>query len=110
VDPVQLTIRLLVPPGSALLSRPAIRPFLGELDAARFTYRWTHPDARMDQLHQELTALVAAATEAEEDPAVTFSRLRSVAAARAGRPVSGGVRLPPPERPIPARLTEPWFC
>jgi hypothetical protein len=110
VDPVQLTIRLLIPPGSALLSRPGIQPFLGELDEARFTYRWTHPDARVDQLHQEVRALVEAATESEEDPAATFYRLRSLAAERAGRPVSGGVRLPPPERPIPPRLTEPWFC
>jgi radical SAM superfamily enzyme YgiQ (UPF0313 family) len=110
VDPVQLTIRLLIPPGSALLSRPSIQPFLGALDEARFTYRWTHPDARMDRLHGKLTALVAAATQSEEDPAVTFYRVRAVAAEHAGRPVSGGVRLPPPERPIPPRLTEPWFC
>jgi hypothetical protein len=110
VDPVQLTIRLLIPPGSALLSRPNIHPFLGELDEARLAYRWTHPDARVDQLHRDVTALVGAATESEEDPAATFYRLRSLAAERAGRPVSGGVRLPPPERPIPPRLTEPWFC
>lgn len=110
VEPVQLTIRLLIPPGSALLSRPSINPFLGALDEARFTYRWTHPDARMDRLHRELTALVEAATESQEDPAVTFYRLRALAAEHAGRPVSGGVRLPPPERPIPPRLTEPWFC
>ena len=29
VDAVQYAIRLLVPPGSALLTRPAVRPFLG---------------------------------------------------------------------------------
>lgn len=110
VDPVQWTIRLLIPPGSALLSRPSIEPFLGALDQARFTYRWTHPDARMDRLHGKLTALVAAASESEEDPAVTFYRVRAVAAEHAGRPGPGGVRLPPPERPIPPRLTEPWFC
>ncbi len=110
VDPVQLTIRLLIPPGSALLSRPSIQRVLGELDEARFTYRWTHPDARMDLLHREVTALVEAATESGEDPAVTFYRVRVLAANHAGRPVSGGVRLPPPERPIPPRLTEPWFC
>ena len=110
VDPVQLTIRLLIPPSSGLLSRPAIQPFLGELDQARFTYRWTHPDTRMDQLHQDVTALVAATTLSGEDPAVTFHRVRALAAQRAGRPATGGIRLPPPERPIPARLTEPWFC
>jgi len=110
VDPVQLTIRLLIPPGSALLSRSAIRPFLGELDAAGLTYRWTHPDPRMDDVQRVVTALVAARAAAEEDPAATLERLRSLAAERAGRPVVAGVRLPPPERPIPARLTEPWFC
>jgi radical SAM superfamily enzyme YgiQ (UPF0313 family) len=110
VDPVQLTIRLLIPPGSALLSRPAIQPFLGELDAAGLTYRWRHPDRRMDELQRDVTALVAAPAAAEEDPAVTLERLRSLAAERDGRPVVAGIRLPPPERPIPARLTEPWFC
>jgi radical SAM superfamily enzyme YgiQ (UPF0313 family) len=110
VDPVQLTIRLLIPPGSALLSRSAIRPFLGELDAAGLTYRWTHPDPRMDDLQRDATAFVAARAAVEEDPAVTLERLRALAAERAGRPVVAGVRLPPPERPIPARLTEPWFC
>ena len=109
VDPVQLTIRLLIPPRSALLTRSAIQPFLGELDDAGFAYRWTHPDPRMDALHTDVTALVAASAAAGEDPAVTISRLHALASKRAGRPV-GGVRLPPPERPIPARLTEPWFC
>jgi len=94
VDPVQLTIRLLIPPGSALLARPTIQPFLGALDPAAFTYRWTHPDPRMDALHTKATAL---------GPAVTIDALHALVG-------GGGVRRPPPERPIPARLTEPWFC
>ena len=110
VDPVQLTIRLLIPPGSALLSRAAIQPFLGALDEAGFTYRWAHPDPRMDELQRDVTAVVAVAAEAKQDPAVTLDRLRSLAAERAGRRFTAGVRLPAPERPIPARLTEPWFC
>ncbi len=84
VDSVQYTIRLLIPPGSALLSRPAIWRFLEGLDPAAFTYRWTHPDPRMDQLQREVSALVEDAARFGEDPAVTFSRVRSVAAARAG--------------------------
>ena len=48
VDPVQFTLRLLVPPGSALLTRSAITPYLGALDQAAFIHRWTHPDPRMD--------------------------------------------------------------
>ena len=108
VDPVQLTIRLLIPPGSALLTRPQIQPFLGALDRAAFGYRWTHPDPRMDELHTEVTGLVA--TAAGEDPVATIAPLHALAARRARRAYTGGVHLPPPERPIPARLTEPWFC
>ena len=111
VDPVQYTIRLLIPPGSLLLSRPAIRPFLGGLDPAAFTYRWTHPDPRMDELQRAASALVERAARASEDAWTTFHRLRALAAERAGLPsATGGVASPPPERPIPARLTEPWFC
>ena len=111
VDPVQLSIRLLVPPGSWLLSRPAMQPFLGPLDAAAFSYRWTHPDPRMDELQAAVAALVGEAAQAGADPAVTFQRVRGLAAERAGR--SGPAApfdAPPPERPVPARLTEPWFC
>ena len=110
VDSVQLTIRLLVPPGSLLVSRPALRPFLGALDPAAFTYRWTHPDSRMDALQREVAALVEQGVHAGEDGAVTFERVRTTAYARAGRVAAGAFRPPPPERPIPARLTEPWFC
>jgi len=111
IDPVQFAIRLLIPPGSLLLSRPGIQPFLDGLDAARFTYRWAHPDPRMDSLQREVSALAEQAARCDEDPAVTFGRIRMLAYARAGRGEAiSRFRTPPPERPIPARLTEPWFC
>ncbi len=111
VDPVQFAIRLLVPPGSLLLSHPAIQPFLREMDGRGFTYRWVHPDPRMDALQREVSALAEAGARASADPAVTFGRIRALAFDRAGRGgVKGAFRDPAPERPIPARLTEPWFC
>jgi len=110
VDPVQYTIRLLIPPGSLLLSRPAIRPFLGAVDPAAFTYRWTHPDPRMDELQREASALVERAARASDHAWTTFYRLRALAEERAALPPTAGGVAPPPERPIPARLTEPWFC
>jgi hypothetical protein len=111
VDPVQYTIRLLIPPGSSLLARPAIRPFLGPLDHASFSYRWTHPDPRMDRLHRAVSGLVEEAMRADKDPAVIFDSGRALAYA-----VSGGEAptAPPPahvhERKSVPRLTEPWFC
>jgi hypothetical protein len=86
VDSVQYSIRLLVPPGSALLSKPETRTWLGPLDEASFTYRWTHPDPCMDALHAAVSALVERAACAKEDAGVTFSRIRALArAAREGR-------------------------
>jgi radical SAM superfamily enzyme YgiQ (UPF0313 family) len=111
VDPVQYTIRLLVPPGSLLLEQAAIQSFLGALDQAAFTYTWTHPDPRMDALHRSVTTLVEEATRADEDPAITFHRLRELAcAAHDRRPAAMMAHVLPSDRSRPPRLTEPWFC
>ena len=109
VDPVQLAIRLLVPPGSALLDRPEIRPFLSPLDQASFMYPWTHPDPRMADLHKAVGAAVEQAVACGEDPRLTFYRLLELAYSAVGKrapdvplSLSPGSRAP--------RLTEPWFC
>ena len=109
VDPVQFTLRLLIPPGSLLLERDAVRPHLGALDPAAFSFRWTHPDPRMDRLQREAAGLVEAAAGAEEDPAVTFCRLRLLAHETLGLPPPPDPALSP-HRGLPPRLTEAWFC
>jgi radical SAM superfamily enzyme YgiQ (UPF0313 family) len=107
VDPVQYSIRLLVPPGSYLLDRPAMKRYLGPLDQASFSYRWVHPDPRMDRLQKEVSALVEADTKAEADPADTFYRIKALAGGR--RPVDVFSPLPRDRIRAP-RLSEPWFC
>lgn len=111
VDPVQYTLRLLVPPGSLLADSPAMRPHLGPLAARDFAHRWEHPDPRMETLQAEVTAAVTASAERSEDALTAFNRVRALADAASGLairpPVAqgrpGGGRKPP-------RLTEPWFC
>jgi radical SAM superfamily enzyme YgiQ (UPF0313 family) len=107
VDPVQFTLRLLVPPGSSLLTRSAITPYLGALDQAAFIHRWTHPDPRMDVLQREASRLVE--TVGAADPAATFYRLKALACATAGLPEAAVPALAP-DRRRPPRLTEAWFC
>ncbi|MBI3992838.1 MAG: radical SAM protein [Candidatus Lambdaproteobacteria bacterium] len=110
VDAVQLTIRLLVPPGSALLGTPAFEPVRGELHAETFTWDWRHADPRMDALQQELTRLVAAAAESGEAGEATFLRIREAAHAAAGR-VAPPLELPLADAALaPPRMTEVWFC
>jgi len=109
IDQVQLSIRLLVPPGSLLLERPAIRPFLSDLDAPGFTYRWTHPDPRMDELQRQVNALVAEAARSGEDSARTFGRIWSLARPsgrterRAARPSGSLLPSAPFPRGSPSR-------
>ena len=75
--------------------------FLREIEVAA---RLTHP--HILPLHES-----GEAAGSGEDAWTTFSRLRALAAERAGlAAATRGIELPPPERPIPARLTEPWFC
>src|SRR5207249_1573183 len=106
IDPVQYSIRLLVPPGSLLLESGAMRPFLGPLVQDAFYYRWIHPDPRMERLAGDVAALVAQAAEAREDTVTTFNRIRHLADAAAGARPRADLTLPP-GRTRPPRLTEP---
>jgi radical SAM superfamily enzyme YgiQ (UPF0313 family) len=96
VDPVQYTIRLLLPRGSLLLDRPDFE--LGAFDADRLTYMWASP---LDALHADLAALVERATAAGDGTVATYHAIR------------GLIGAPPAEvlpRPEPPRLSEAWFC
>jgi radical SAM superfamily enzyme YgiQ (UPF0313 family) len=110
VAPVQYTIRLLVPPGSALLGTEDATDWLGPLDEANFTYTWRHPDPRMDTLQREVAALVERATRAKQGNAQVFDAIRALAEERLGmsrlRRITTARAAP---RPIP-HLTEAWFC
>jgi hypothetical protein len=111
VDPVQYSLRLLVPPGSLLLESPAMRPHLGPLEQDTFSYRWAHPDPRMDRLQEAVASVVAEAAPRREDAAVTFDRVRRLADEESGSTARASVaaRLPS-GRTRPPRMTEPWFC
>ncbi|MEO6775859.1 MAG: CUAEP/CCAEP-tail radical SAM protein [Kofleriaceae bacterium] len=111
VDPIQLALRLLVPPGSLLLGHAELTPHLGPLDEAALTYRWTHPDAAMDALQLEIARLVEDATAANEPADETFLRILAQAERVAGDAGVGFVPRPAgSRRQPPPRLAEPWFC
>jgi hypothetical protein len=138
IDPVQYAIRLLVPRGSSLYGTASLAPFVGDFDPEAFSYRWTHPDPRMDALQREIAALVEQAACAGEPPEQTFASIERLAMNAAGRedrtpdpspahgrreqpgglPLSGvlergsgGEGFPGlPTAAFVPRLTETWFC
>jgi radical SAM superfamily enzyme YgiQ (UPF0313 family) len=107
IDPVQYSVRLLIPPGSWLADHPDTLPYRGDLDEAAFTYRWNHPDSEMDRLQKEVAKLVAEDADNEADAAATFYRIKELAH---GRDPTGVTCLLGDDREIAPRLTEPWFC
>jgi radical SAM superfamily enzyme YgiQ (UPF0313 family) len=111
VDPVQYTIRLLVPEGSLLLEREDLREHLGPYEPERLSYPWRSADPAADRLQGRLSALVQQSAAAHEATGLTFARIRA-----AVREATGEPNVPEPEA-IPMgstegrpRLTEPWFC
>jgi hypothetical protein len=102
VDPVQYTIRLLIPRDSLLLELPDVAARVGAYDADRGAYPWTADDPAMDDLQLRLAALVEARLADDASPVEIY------------REVCGAAGLEPPDVPetvrdVP-RLTEPWFC
>ena len=104
IDPVQYTLRLLLPPGSLLLDPAA--PWLRSFDAQAFSWTWVHPDPRVDALGRASAEL--ARDEAGNDPRRTFLLLRDLADRAVQRTRTKAFVLPP-QRSSP-RLSEPWFC
>jgi radical SAM superfamily enzyme YgiQ (UPF0313 family) len=113
VDPVQYTIRLLVPQGSLLEPLLAEEGRLGPYDAGRLSWTWTAQDPSVDELQTRLTAIVEGAQTAGEPIGQIYRRVQQAVWAAAGRRAPG---FCPPLRPPDAlterrpRLTEPWFC
>lgn len=110
IDPVHYSIRLLVPPGSALLDRPESAEWLGELDEAAFTYQWRNPDPRVDALQLEVARIAEAGESCSQDFAKMFAEIKAAAYAAAGLEPPAVVRRDDTVRRRPPRLTESWFC
>lgn len=111
IDPVHLSIRLLIPPGSALLDDADNHNWLGELDATAYSYRWRHPDPRMDTLQQQVAELVAAGECGCTDPVQTFFNVNALVMAAKGEDfsVTDALQNYGQRKAVP-RLTESWFC
>jgi radical SAM superfamily enzyme YgiQ (UPF0313 family) len=108
VAAVQLSIRLLVPPGSALLDHTDRDQWQGALDEKGFSYLWRHDDPRMDQL-QQLVARIVEQKSGRSD-ADAFAVVEELAYGVAGKALPQNLFSAPMAGVTPPRLTEDWFC
>jgi radical SAM superfamily enzyme YgiQ (UPF0313 family) len=111
VAPIQLAIRLLVPVGSKLLELPAAELNLGAFDPAALTYRWEHPDPRVDQLQRAVQKTVALSEARGETRRQIFGEAWRLAHQAVGRRSDW---RPDTEAMLPRAavpfLNEPWHC
>jgi radical SAM superfamily enzyme YgiQ (UPF0313 family) len=111
VAPIQLAMRLLIPAGSKLLDLPDMHDVISDFDDVALTYRWYHPDVRVDRLCDDALQLVQSGEAEGASRQEIFSRLWGAAHKAAALPTPP---LPeptqaPPRGPIPY-LSEPWYC
>ena len=108
-DPVQMGIRLLIPPGSLMLDIEGIDTYLDSFDADAISYRWSSAEVGLDDLAARLMKIAEEGVATGEPPSDTFMRQWLA--------VVGGTDLEQPTVAIGdgstegrPRLTESWFC
>lgn len=107
VSPVQLSIRLLIPPGSFLLQLGEVRAGVGPLDAKNFIYPWKHADASMDELQRSIAELVEkSGCESRHKVFSGIWRLAHEAAGQKNIPLLAETD----QEQACARISEPWYC
>jgi len=110
-DPVQYSIRLLVPPESLLLELPEVRNRLEGFDDAAHTWTWRAADPAVDVLQREVAATVERGTAAGASVGDIYRSIRALVFAASGerdtRSFDDGSFAGAGERP---HLTEAWFC
>ena len=106
VAPIQLAVRLLLPAGSLLLGQAEIQAVVDEFDEAALAYHWAHPDPRVDQLWEQVFALVKDGQDKEQGRSEIFERVWQLACATTGE----NRTLPAFSRQAVPRMSENWFC
>lgn len=107
-DPVQLSIRLLVPDGSLLVERGYMDGHLAGYDADGLGHLWTPIDPSMDALAQDLAAIAEAG--AGGDDLSCLAEMTEAIAAAAGVDLADTLSGPVTSSSDRPRLSEPWFC
>ena len=105
VAPIQLAIRLLIPPGSRLLELPEMREKLGEFDSTALSYQWRHDDPSVDRLCSEIQLLIQTEERRKSSRRAIFARIWELAH---DRPLPAAFHLGSGGA-VPS-LSEPWYC
>jgi radical SAM superfamily enzyme YgiQ (UPF0313 family) len=108
VNPVQLSLRLLIPAGSRLLELPRDETCITAYKPASLGYEWAHRDPSVDRLQQAIRDFVEKAEAKGLDRLAIFNGVRDIAYRAAGlcaEPVDAGML----GDAVPYH-SEAWYC
>ncbi len=110
VAPIQLAIRLLIPPASRILELPEVQQIVGPFDSSALVYPWHNPNPALDQLSTKLQDIVATSEKSKRSRSETFDLIWRATDCAAGRALPE-LPIPPPSPSLAVPyLNEPWYC
>ena len=105
VDPIQLTIKLLVPKNSLILKRPEMKEYLLDYDPSSFSYAWKYKFPNIDNIQNELFTYVL--QHESENEYTQYLGLVDILESHTNETLLISEKYS--QRIVP-KLSETWFC
>jgi len=105
VDPIQLTIKLLVPKNSLILKRPEMKEYLLDYDPSSFSYAWKYKFPNIDNIQNELFTYVL--QHESENEYAQYLGLVDILESHTNETLLNSEKYS--QRIVP-KLSETWFC
>ncbi len=110
VPPIQLAIRLLIPPGSRLLELEEVKRMIGPFDPVALIYPWKNSNPVLDKLANDLQETVANGEKLKQTRSTIFELIYRTANVAVGREVNLKQMPVLASRATIPYLNEPWYC
>ncbi len=110
VAPIQLGIRLLIPPGSRLLELEEVRGMVSPFDAEALIYPWRNANPAIDRICEGLQEIVASSEKLKCGRTATFEKMWQTVNHRANRECQKREQPLLTSRATVPYLNEPWYC
>jgi hypothetical protein len=108
VNPVQLSLRLLIPSGSRILELPKQETCITDFNPASLGYTWVHRDAEVDVLQESIRNWTEQAESEGLSRLEIFNGIRRIALSAAGSDEKDVTEEQCGE-PVPVH-SESWYC
>ncbi len=108
LEPVQLSIKLLVPSNSLLLESPAFIEYKTHYDVETYSYLWRYREPKVEALHNAVTDQVLKSQLCRDAFEDTFFTLWSITEEHLGRSIATPIRNQRSSDAV--KSSEAWFC